>query len=83
MSDFQLVDLWRYENSSARGFSRRQLVLNKLKQSRIDLIMVNSSLLNMVSSALHSFLPIGDHAAGGVFHGVLIIAYLKIKNIDL
>uniref|UniRef100_A0A3Q1GX90 Endonuclease/exonuclease/phosphatase domain-containing protein n=1 Tax=Anabas testudineus TaxID=64144 RepID=A0A3Q1GX90_ANATE len=40
MSESDLVDAWRLLNPTARAYSRRQVVLGKLKQSRIDMCML-------------------------------------------
>uniref|UniRef100_A0A3Q3EX67 Endonuclease/exonuclease/phosphatase domain-containing protein n=1 Tax=Labrus bergylta TaxID=56723 RepID=A0A3Q3EX67_9LABR len=39
----QCLDIWRLLHPWERAYSRRQIVLNRLKQSRIDLSLVTSS----------------------------------------
>ena len=42
---YNLIDKWRWENPDKREFSRRQIVLGELKQSRIDLCLVAEDIM--------------------------------------
>jgi len=66
ISNNSFVDLWRLFHPGKRQFTRKQIVLGSLKQSRIDLCLMSSSLVSEVSSCLirenawsdHSFLMV-------------------------
>ncbi len=58
-----MVDAWREENPYKRAFSRRQMVMGSLKQSRIDLCLIKREILSYVKNVKYSFLGISDHAA--------------------
>lgn len=62
MNNKNLIDILRLENPSVRAFSRRQLVLNSLKQTRIDLCLVSSKIINLTNKMYYSFLSHRDHA---------------------
>ncbi len=65
-----MVDAWREENPYKRAFSRRQMVMGSLKQSRIDLCLIKREILSYVKNVKYSFLGISDHAAMTVKIGI-------------
>lgn len=62
MKNENLVDIWRAENLNGRVFSRRQVVLNELKQSRIDLCLVKEDVIQQVQKMSYNFTAYSDHA---------------------
>jgi len=54
--------VWRVLNRSGTGFSRRQAVEGKLKQSRIDYRLVASRVLKEIRTCTYSFNSWSDHA---------------------
>ena len=62
MKDNDLIDKWREENPSTRGFSRRQVVMGKLKQSRIDLCLVKRDIAKYIRQIQYKFTSLSDHA---------------------
>jgi exonuclease III len=62
MCENSLIDIWRDENPNKRGFSRRQVVLGELKQTRIDLVLVNEGLRNFMKDINYIFTTFSDHA---------------------
>ncbi len=69
MQSDDMVDVWREENPY-REFSRRQMVMGSLKQSRIDLCLIKREILSYVKNVKYSFLGISDHAAMKVKIGI-------------
>ncbi len=65
-----MVDAWREGNPYKRAFSRRQMVMGSLKQSRIDLCLIKREILSYVKNVKYSFLGISDHAAMTVKIGI-------------
>uniref|UniRef100_A0A3B5M3J5 Endonuclease/exonuclease/phosphatase domain-containing protein n=1 Tax=Xiphophorus couchianus TaxID=32473 RepID=A0A3B5M3J5_9TELE len=47
-----LIDIWRLFHPGKKQFTRKQVILGKLKQSRLDLCLISSSLVPEVSSCL-------------------------------
>lgn len=70
MQSEDMVDAWREENPYKREFSRRQIVMGSLKQSRIDLCLIKREILSHVKNVSSKFLGISDHAAMTVKIGV-------------
>ena len=62
MDDNSLVDKWREENPNTRAFSRRQVVMGELKQSRIDLCIVKRDIANHIKQIGYKFTGFSDHA---------------------
>lgn len=58
-----LVDVWRNANPFIRAYSRRLIVQQELRQSRIDLCLVGSKLVDKISNCHYRFNHFGDHAA--------------------
>lgn len=56
MQSEDMVDAWREENPFKREFSRRQMVLGSLKQSRIDLCLIKREILSYVKNVRYKFL---------------------------
>jgi len=63
------LDVWRVYNPNVRGFSRRQVVLGKLKQSRIDFALVASGLFKFVHGIQYTFNTWSDHAQVDLTYG--------------
>ncbi|MGL4969611.1 MAG: hypothetical protein ACRC5B_05555 [Fusobacteriaceae bacterium] len=59
MQSDDMVDVWREENPY-NEFSRRQMVMGSLKQSRIDLCLIKREILSYVKNVRYSFLGISD-----------------------
>lgn len=57
-----MIDAWRINNPTKREFSRRQIVLGILKQSRIDLCLVSANLVKQINSIKYVFNTLSDHA---------------------
>jgi hypothetical protein len=57
-----MIDIWREENPEKREFSRRQVVLGDLKQTRIDLVLVKEGLRNFMKDIKYVFTTFSDHA---------------------
>lgn len=62
MFEKKLIDIWRDDNPDKREFSRRQVVLGELKQTRIDLILVKESLRDFIKDVKYVFTTFSDHA---------------------
>lgn len=62
MQNEDIVDVWREENPYKKDFSRRQLVIGVLKQSRIDLCLTKRGMLKYVKNVKYKFVGISDHA---------------------
>ena len=62
MENYQLVDIWRVLHPWKRVFSRRQLVANTLKQSRIDFVLVQSGNVKLIKSVEYINNTWSDHA---------------------
>lgn len=71
MRNDDLVDVWREENPYRREFSRRQMVMGSLKQSRIDLCLTKRELLKYVKNVKYKFIDVSDHAAMIIKVGVI------------
>lgn len=63
MNDNHMVDVWRNENPNKKEYSRRQVVLNGLKQSRIDLCLAKQGIIEFIKNIKHKFTALSDHAA--------------------
>lgn len=61
MSKYELVDIWRIRNEGKRDFSRRQIVGNILKQSRIDFILCKRKMGNFIQSIYYKETALSDH----------------------
>ncbi len=70
MQNEDMVDVWREENPYKKDFSRRQLVMGILKQSRIDLCLTKREMLKYVKNVKYKFVGISDHAVMMVKMGV-------------
>lgn len=55
------VDIWRYKNPNRIGYTRKQIVNNQLKQSRIDHMLVSRSLLVNTQSSYIRCTSFSDH----------------------
>lgn len=56
-----LVDVWRYENPEKREFTRRQVREGVLKQSRIDLVLVQGEFMRYLDRIRHQGNSFSDH----------------------
>lgn len=70
MQSMDMADAWREENPYKREFSRRQMVMGVLKQSRIDLCLVKREILQYIKNVNYKFTGISDHAIMTVKLGV-------------
>lgn len=61
MRDKGLIDVWRYENPEKREFTRRQVREGVLKQSRIDLVLVQGELIRYIDRIRHQGNSFSDH----------------------
>lgn len=62
MHEQNLIDVWRMANPNKNEFSRRQIVLGKLKQSRVDLCLAPSNLVKKIQNIKYTFGTWSDHA---------------------
>lgn len=63
LSNHNLTDIWRATNPFTRAFSRRIIVHEELRQSRIDLCLVGSKIMDKIHNCYYRFKHYGDHAA--------------------
>jgi len=63
MNGENMVDVWRLKNPDKREYSRRQVVLNVLKQSRIDLCLVKQDMVQYINNQAYKFTAYSNHAA--------------------
>ncbi len=70
MRNEDFVDVWREENPHKREFSRRQMVMGSLKQSRIDLCLTKREMLKYVRNVKYKFVGVSDHAVMTIKVGV-------------
>lgn len=63
MSDCDLVDVWRALKAGTRVYSRRQVVMGTVKQSRIDLCLIASGLVSKLKDCSYVFCSGSDHAS--------------------
>uniref|UniRef100_A0A7N9AS92 exodeoxyribonuclease III n=1 Tax=Mastacembelus armatus TaxID=205130 RepID=A0A7N9AS92_9TELE len=63
MSAGKLVDVWRMLHPNITAFSRRQIILGKMKQSRIDFSLISDDLIRRVERCGYEFNRWSDHAA--------------------
>ncbi len=62
MKEQNMIDVWRNENPNKREYSRRQVVLNSLRQSRIDLCIVKEDIVEYIKKCMYRFTALSDHA---------------------
>ena len=62
MQEKQLIDVWRNENPNRREYSRRQMVMGELKQSRIDLCIAHQTMVKFIKNMVYKFTSFSDHA---------------------
>lgn len=62
MNDNNLIDIWRIINPHKKIYSRQQIVQGKLKQTRIDLCLVSSSMASQIKHAEYCFNSWSDHS---------------------
>ncbi len=61
MREKGLLDVWRYENPEKREFTRSQMKEGKLKQSRIDLVLVQGETISYIDGMRHQQNSFSDH----------------------
>ena len=62
MAEHKMVDVWREENAERKVFSRRQVVMGTLRQSRIDLVLVKENIVSQIKEVKYTFTTLSDHA---------------------
>lgn len=62
MTGASMTEIWRNINITRKAFSRRQVVMGVLKQSRIDLCLISASLIALVEGMEYTWSGISDHA---------------------
>lgn len=70
MREKGLLDVWRYENPEKREFTRRQMKEGRLKQSRIDLVLVQGETISYIEGIRHQQNSFSDH--DGVRFGIKV-----------
>lgn len=70
MREKGLLDVWRYENPEKREFTRRQMKEGKLKQSGIDLVLVQGETISYIDGIRHQRNSFSDH--DGVRFGIKV-----------
>ena len=58
----EMIDVWRERNPIKRGYSRAQMVEGKLKQSRIDMILVSKNIENVIDRVEYKINGLSDHS---------------------
>lgn len=61
MKNKGLIDAWRYEYPEKREFTRRQIRDGVLKQSRIDLVLVQGEIIRYIDRIRHQRNSFSDH----------------------
>lgn len=61
MDEASIKDIWRNRNKHDRVFSRHQMVMGKMKQSRIDFFLVGSNLLSEITNIHYRPTKLSDH----------------------
>ncbi len=61
MKESNLIDVWRERNRTKRKFSRAQVVMNQLKQSRIDYVLCNGEMEGNIKSVYYKEVGLSDH----------------------
>ena len=56
-------DFWRECLPGRRDFSRRQIILNKVKHSRIDYCLTGKNVEHLIHDPEYIFKALSDHAA--------------------
>ena len=62
INDNNLCDIWRYRNPDKREFTRKQIVNNVCKQTRIDFSLISRSLIPFATHAYIKYTSLSDHA---------------------
>lgn len=70
MEERNLIDTWRNENPCRREYSRRQVVMGELKQSRIDLCLAEQDTVKYLKNMRYNFTSFSDHAFISVEVGI-------------
>ena len=61
MKERELIDVWREKNPEGRVFSRRQVVRGVLKQSRLDLVLGQKNMVDMIGRVGYKSTALSDH----------------------
>ncbi len=61
MKESNLIDVWRERNRTKRKFSRAQVVMNQLKQSRIDYVLCNGEMEGNIKSVYYKEVGLSNH----------------------
>lgn len=57
-----LADIWRLMHPKTRDYSRRQVVMGSLKQTRIDLCLVSQNMIRLITNVKYNINVWSDHA---------------------
>lgn len=61
MKECNLIDIWRERNRKKRKFSRVQVVMNKIKQSRIDYVLCKEEMEGNIKNVFYKEVGYSDH----------------------
>lgn len=61
MDKYDLIDIWRERNEGIKDFSRRQLVKDKMKQSRIDFMLITRNMERKMDKIYYKMTSLSDH----------------------
>lgn len=62
IDEHNLVEVWRVLNPAERAFSRRQVVMGVMRQSRVDLCLASSGAVKTMNNLRYVFNKWSDHA---------------------
>ncbi len=57
-----LIDIWRERNEGIKDFSRQQLVKGKMKQSRIDFMLIKRNMTRNIDKIYYKMTSLSDHS---------------------
>ncbi len=61
MDKHELIDIWREMNEGIKDFSRRQLVKDQMKQSRIDFMLIKRTMRRKIDKIYYKMTSLSDH----------------------
>lgn len=74
MDKYDLIDIWRERNEGVRDFSRRQLVKDQMKQSRIDFMLIKRDMKREIDKIYYKMTSLSDHG--------MLIVHLNEKGVE-